>query len=485
MKILVLILFLWSSAVWSQSSMRRCTLLPVTDSVGGAIGYKVFQEIETKLKQGNWCTYVSNSGLINIFSRYRDNLDQHLKSKEVLSVVADKLRVGSLIRIGIISEVKGVEVQMEVYGENGTDLFFKESINLPKDNIDEINNALFGWLEMYAKTIPYDALVTGILGEQLTMNVGKGYPIQLGQKFVVKRLKAKKKHPLFKKIVDWDAEILAEGSVENISDNQAMGLVKFYKVETKLVAGDWIRLDERKQDVVEDPTLGETDKDKLGTLGIFSFAAFGSASSVDTSTPTGSNRMTGNLFGVDLRVEGWITRNYFAALEVIKSIGKLNKRSGSPNKSSINTNYSSYLISGGYKYLPIGFFYGPQVDLYAGYAKHTSDLDYSRADGFGQSSITGFFLGSAVNIPMSKDFRFFGQVDFIPFPTFKDEDGIYGSAKSVSSIDVELGVKYQYTTRITLDGGVELVSRKAKFRNNYKELTYNDNRLKLGASFNF
>ena len=483
--ILLLATLLVSLSAFSQASMRRCTLLPITDSVGGAIGFKVYEDVEFYLKRSNWCTYVSNSGLIHVFSRYRENLPQYLKTKEVLSTVSDKLKVGSLIRVGIINELTGVELQLDIYGENGEDLYFSEKMNLKSNEIPDISQAVRNWLDTYSKTIPYDAKINGILGEQITLDVGKGYPIHVGQDFVVKRPVAKKKHPLLKKIVDWDTETLAEGKVFNISDNQALGQVKVYKTDKKLQQGDWVRLETMKQTVINDPTLEDTKEESPGTLGILSLAMFGTSSSVDTSTPTGSNRMAGNLFGIDFRVEGWLTRKWFAALEISRSLGSLRKDSGNPDKSNINANNGEYKLTGGYKYLPIGFFYGPQIDIYTGYANHTFDLDYSAADGFGKASISGIVFGTAANIPINREYRFFASAELIPFPSFKDDDDIYGSAKSATAMELEIGLKYQYTPRMTLDGSIEALSRKAKFSGNYKEISYKDNRLKLGVSFNF
>jgi hypothetical protein len=470
---------------WTQSSMRRCTLLPISDSVGGAIGFKVFEDLETQLKRSNWCTYVSNSGLLNIFSRYRENLPQYLKQKEVLQTVADKLKVGSIIRLDIVNEIKGVELHLDVYGENGEDLYFSEKTFLNKDDIELISQTGKNWLDMYAKTIPYDAKITGILGEQITLDVGKGYPINSGQQFVVKRPVAQKKHPLLKKIVDWDTEVLAEGKIFNISDNQALGMVKVYKTDKKLTAGDWVRLEEWKQALIQDPTLDEKKDESLGTLGILSIAMFGSSSSTDTNGPNGSTRMSGNLFGIDFRVEGWITRQYFVALEIMRSLGSESQNSGNPDKDKVNANNGNFKLTGGYKYLPIGFFYGPQVDIFAGYANHTYDLDSSANDGFGKNSISGIVLGTAANIPINREYRLFVGAEFIPFPAFNDEDNIFGSTKSASSLEIELGIKYQYTPRITIDGSIETASRKAKFKGDLKEVSYKDNYLKIGASFNF
>lgn len=460
-------------------------MLPITDSVGGAIGYKVFEEVESDLKKSNWCTYVSNSGLINVFSRYRENLPQYIKTKEVLTVVSDKLKVGSLILVTLKNELTGVEAEMTVYGENGEDIYFSEKSMIKGDEIDLIAQTIKNWLDMYAKMIPYDAKINGILGDQITLDVGKGYPIQIGQQFIVKRPVAKKKHPLLKKIVDWETENLAEGKVFNISDNQALGMVKVYKTDKKLMQGDWVRLEEMKQAVVNDPTLGEEKDESPGSLGILSVALFGSSSSVDTSTPTGSKRMGGNLFGFDFRVEGWITRQYFAALELERTIGSMKEKSGNPDKSSVNANNGTFKLTGGYKYLPIGFFYGPQIDIYGGYANHSFDLDFSAADGFGKNNISGIMFGTMANIPLNRDYRFFAQAEFIPFPTFSEDDEIYGSAKSASAMELEIGMKYQYTPRMTVDGSLETLSRKAKFSGDFKEVSYKDNRLKVGVSFNF
>jgi opacity protein-like surface antigen len=486
MKYLILLLSLFSFSVIAQSSMRRCSLLPITDSVGGAIGFKVFEEVEKDLKKSNWCTYISNSEMINVFSRYRENLPQYLKTKEVLGTVSERLKVGSIVLVSLKNELAGTEVEMTVYGENGEDIYFSEKTLLGDNEIDSITQAVKNWLDLYAKVIPYDAKINGILGEQITLDVGKGYPIQIGQDFVVRRPISKKQHPLLKKIVDWETEVLAQGKVFNISDNQALGMVKVYKTDKKLKAGDWVRLETMRQDVYEDANLdAKKEEETPGTLGILSVALFGSSSSVDTNTPTGNKRMGGNLFGIDFRAEGWITRQYFAALEIIRSLGTLKDESGNPAKSSVTANNNTYKITGGYKYLPIGFFYGPQIDIYGGYANHGFDLDLSEADGFGQNSISGLVFGTAANIPINRAYRFFAQAEFIPFPKFTDEDDIYGSAKSASAMELEIGVKYQYTPRMTVDGSLETLSRKAKFAGEFKEISYKDNRLKVGVSFNF
>jgi hypothetical protein len=489
-KIFLLLNFLISFPVFAQtSSMRRCTLLPITDSVEGAIGYKVFEWVEEDLKKSNWCTYVSNSGLMNVFSRYRRNLPQHLKSKEVLVTVAERLKVGSIIRVSMVNELRGVELQMEVYGDNGEDIYFSEKSTLKSDEIETIASRVRNWLDMYSKMIPYDAKVTGVLGDQLTLDVGKGYPIQIGQKFVVKRLLSKKKHPLLKKIVDWETVPLAEGSIFNISDNQALGMVKAYRGDNKVQAGDWVRLEEAKEDVVikGDDALEEKHDTTPGSLGVLSVALFGSSTTINTGTNGGSYAYNGNLVGMEVKGEAWITRQYFAALEIMRGFGTLHKDTGPSAKSKITTDIGSYKIKGGYKYLPIGFFYGPQVDFYTGYASKFFGTDKVSGAGLGsgQNVFSGILLGIAANVPLNREYKFFVDGEFLPFPSFSGGDSSYSGAKNISSLEFELGIRYQYTARMTLDGSFEMRSSGAKFSGTTESLRYRDNLLKLGASFNF
>lgn len=486
--LLVLILILLSFSTFAQSSMRRCTLLPVTDSVGGAIGYKVYEEVEKELRQSKWCTFVSNSEMISVFSRYRDNLSTYLKNKEVIQTVAGKLNTGSIIRITLTSELRGVELELTVHGENGEDILFNEKTLLKSNEIPDIVSRVRNWLQMYAKMIPYDATVNGILGDQLTMEVGKDLPLRVGQKFIIKRLVSKKKHPLLKKVVDWNTVILAEGVVFNLSGTQALGIVKSYKVEQKLQNGDWVRF----LDEVEEVKLPKEEKapedNNPGTLGVFSVSLFGSSSNLSSSTATnGSNRWGGSQFGLDLRGEIWLTRQYFAALEIMRGFGSYDKDSGSTSKNNLDVTSGTIKLTGGYKYLPIGFFFGPQIDLYAGYLNQTYGVTADTSAGLsdGDNIFSGFLLGVGANVPISREYKFYTRLEFLPFPSFSSDTDIYGSTSSVSSLDLELGLRYQLTVKMSLDAGFEMRSNRAKFKGEVKDLTYRDNLLKLGASYNF
>jgi hypothetical protein len=482
---IALILTFISQNVFSQElySMRRCLMLPISDSVGGALGTKVYDYVEHELKSSNWCYYQKNSDLLGIFSRYRDNLPVHLKNPEVLKVISGKMKVGSIIRVTMISELNGLEIGLEVLGENGTSIYFSEKAIIPKQDLVNAGQTIINWLRVYSKTIPYDGKISGILGDQVTIDIGKGYPIKMGQTYIVKRKTGEKKHPLLNKVVEFESTIMAEGKIFSISDNQALGQIKVYNTGEKLRIGDWIRLEEVKDDLIFKQMRAEDTPEEPGKLGIASVYLVGSLSQGSVADSSTTKRLGGKLLGFDVRGEGWITRNYFVGAQISKTLGAYTVTSGTATESKINVSNTIFKLTGGYRYLPMGFFYGPQVDFYGGIASHTYGWDYSKPDKFGETNFSGILLGLGLNTPINKDYRGLLRTEFIPFPKFDDRDGVYSGAKSSSVLGFEMGARHTRSTNFMLDALIFIQTASAKFGGSVKEVSYKDTGVKIGATF--
>jgi len=482
--LLIGLLLALSVSSWADANLRRCTLLPVVDSVGGAIGYKVFEKVEKTLKSAPWCTYISNSSMINIFSKYRENLPKYLERSELLEMVGTKLSVGSIVLLKINQDVGFSELEIKIYGQDGVEINFLESLKIETDKIEKIVPVFENWLSEYAKTIPYDARINGVIGEQITLDVGKGYPIVAGQRFVVKRKTEVKRHPLLKKIVEWNAEIVGDGKVLNISDNQAFAVVESKNLDKKVQVGDWVKLHQADGVLSKTNPLDQAVQGP-GLLGIFSFNLLASPTELETVTASGTRKMKGWTTGFDLKIEGWLTRQYLIILETIQQFGELRKDSGVASKSSTTLNAQTYKVAFGYKYLPMGLFFGPQLDFYGGYHYSMIDHSYSYTDGFGKNNLSGVLLGAKAMVPFNREWRGFTKIEFLPFPRFTNDDNMFTDAKNVSSLQLEAGLKYQYSTRLTFDGSLEFLSRKARFNSQFRDFSQRDTFFKVGLGYNF
>lgn len=484
-KIFLIGLLLLSVNAFASESMRHCMLLPVTDGADNKVGFRVFEDIESYIKDGDWCTYKSNSELINILGQYSKTLENHLNNKDVLKVVADKTKAGTLIRISLALGASATEVRVEIIGENGEDKYFKEQTQLKSTDPTVISQTVKNWLDIYEKTIPYNGRVKGVLGDQFTIDIGKKSQIFNGSEIVIERPTAKRQHPLLKEIIDYQTEKIAEARVFDVSETQAQARVTSYEGNKKLRIEDWVKVrsvEARK--VVEQVAYGDkadNEFGKLGSLGIF--LNLGSASV--TQSGAGEKSVSGFMFGGDIEAELWATRNYWAGLDFGKKFGSYKKDQGSFSSDSNSTDNTALRVKLGYKYLPLGFFYGPQIDVYGGYASYTYGMSSNLTDGFTEFKFSGFLLGARGSIPVYEATRMYLLIDFLLTSSYQEKVKVYGSDDSSSNYRLEVGGQYAYATNITLSGGLQILSNKASFKGNIKEEQFKDTSAKVGAIFTF
>jgi hypothetical protein len=483
---LLLISLLTFSAIANadQFSMRKCMILPITDTAGNSFGYKVYEELERRVKESGWCEYKSSSDVIEIFSKYREKLNEYLNDSNVLKTVSSRLRAGTLIRVSLEYDIDKVNLQLDVIGENGEDIYLSEKAVINEMDSNQVVSTVLNWLEIYEAQIPYDGKVIGVLGEQVTFKIPKNKIVSIGQEFKVRRLITKKKHPLLKKIVEWDNLVLAKGKIINVSRGQALGVIKVYTSNKKLESNDWVRLEKfNPKRAIESKDFSRYEKHKFGKLGEVTLALNLGSHTASTNSSSGNSKLGGYLYGVSVEAQAWVTRNYFVLGKYSKKVGSLSGESGSPVVDSSGQSAGVLKVGGGFKYLPMGFFNGPQVDLYGGWVSYSYQLDKSATDGFGSNEFTGIFVGVGGTVPIQKGLRVYGSGEIIPFGDFEDTDNVYRAKKSMSSMVFEIGAQYLWTPSVKLLAGFEVINNSAKFKGTNSELSYRDASMKVGAIF--
>ena len=204
-----------------------------------------------------------------------------------------------------------------------------------------------------------------------------------------------------------------------------------------------------------------------------------------TSDGTTTKKLSGTVLGVDLRTTLWLTRNYFFGLDISRVVGSLSQEEGTLTSSSNNMSNSFVRVKAGYKYLPMGFFYGPQVDAYVGYASYTYGLDTSVADGFTEVGFKGLLFGAKGSIPIQKVFRAYMELSLLFSPGFEEEVTVYGEDDSARNYSVEIGGQYLYAPNMTFDISYGVNSSKASFETPVRSISVKQSALKLGTTFTF
>jgi hypothetical protein len=486
--ILLLLILVFPSDSWAKFSLRRCMLLPISDSVGGAISFKVFEKVEKYIRESNWCYYRSNSEIINILGHYKNNLKSHLQNKEVLRIISDRAKSGSLIRINLVSQIGGMELDVQILGENGEDLYFKENTLVETDDIDILSRTLINWLEIYSKSIPYDGRVIGVLGDQFTIDVGREFGILPKNKMTVFRPLRKKRHPLLKEIVEWEKESIGDGELFHVKKSQSQGKINHYHSRKKLRIGDWVMFEKDGPNETSKEMPFKIDKaedfGKLGNVGLFLNLGTGSATSQLSATDV--RKIGGFLFGIDILGELWITREWWTSLEIGQRFSTYSKKEGNLNSANSNSvNNGSVKWKFGYKYLPIGFFFGPQIDGYLGYASFKYGLDSQTADGFVETSFKGLLIGTRGNMPIYNKVRAFLEFEFMLVSSYDEQSVVFGEDDSSSYYQIKVGSQYKYSPNISFEGSYGVTSNKASFETTNKQIKHKESVFRIGTLFTY
>ena len=439
----------------AKDNMRRCLLLPIT-AINQQIKFQIFESIEEYLKDSDWCYYRSNSKIIDILGKYKD-LRSHLRNENVLEILANKTKSGSLIRINIVGEVEGFEVSMSVIGKNGKDIYFHKKTKFKKETF--IIQTIKNWLTDYKKMIPYTAQITGVLGDRFSIDSGKDVGIHAGGKVSVKRYVKKNIHPLTRKIVEWETSPVGEGKIIRTEQSKAEGEITFYKGKKNLKIGDWI-IFKPSNSFKEIKVHEKTRPDKLGTIGEFKFfLEMGDGQAIIENNEI--TKISGLTVGVLLDTEIWFTRSFWTSFEIGRKTGSYSQDVGTASSNSISNNRAKWKI--GYRYLPMGFFNGPRINIYTGYAKYRHK--FTRSDGFVGNSFDGILIGAKGELPFYKLFKFSLMLDFIFDSSYEDDENFYSGAESVSSYNMEFAGRYNYSRNIQIEGSFSVLSNSLNYSN--------------------
>ncbi len=485
MKKLVLLFLMFSLNSFGSESMRTCMLLPITDSIDNKAGFKVFEDIEEYIKESSWCTYRSNSQLIDVLGQYSRNLESHLNNKDVLKVIADKTKSGSLIKINLNLVAGFTDVSMEILGDNGEDKYFKEATQLKSNDTALISQTIKNWLEVYEKTIPYSGRIKGILGEQFTIDIGRKSNVYNGSEIIIERPASKRQHPLLKEIVDYQTEKIAEAKVFDVNDTQAQAKLIYVENGKRLKLEDWVKVKaQESRKAIEQVNYSDRESEEFGKLGTIGIMASIGSGTLSQSGAT-SRELSGILYGVDIETELWLTRAYWVGVDYGIRFGSYKKDTGTFTSDSASTNNNLFRLKFGYKYLPMGFFYGPQVDAYMGFGSFTYGVETITNDQITEKTFSGLLIGTKGSLPIYEQLRIFMLFDFLLSSSYKEKVNVFGSDESSSHYRLEFGAQYIYAPNISFNGGINITSNKANFTGSTKEEQFRDVSAKLGTIFTF
>lgn len=498
------------------ANMRRCLLLPVIDKREDGDVFGVFQGLEEHLREGGWCLYRSNSEILDILQGFRAGLAENLRDKEVLGLVARKTGAGSLVRVSVEGTVEGSRVEVAVVGENGEDAYFRESTDIATREPSAILRTAKNHLDAYGRQLPYDALVTEVLGDRFTIDLGRSLGPMRGDLVRVRRPGRRRRHPLLGDVVGWESAEVATGRITHASTGRSQGRVTEYAAGAKVRTGDWASITRGPSSVdrsvaqapapspdapppaddgasfsaepMDPPPPGGRDAHRFGKLGRLRMAtSAGSGSTRSDGEGRGPKRIGGPVLGADVDAELWITRHVFASLGIGKTFGDQKWQAGQRTwEGTHSLNETSLRILAGYRFLPLGFFHGPQVKVYGGHTRLRHGLDTTREDGFTEFRFGGLLFGITGRMPLMPRVQASLDAGFSFRPAFEEDAGLHGGdGLTTAHSYATLAGEYSLSPVVALRGEAGMSDWEAMFRSPVGGVRIRRTTFRLGAVYTF
>ncbi len=403
-----------------QNSLFICYLLPFTSNIPLETTKEIRDEVLYNIKEDGICQARVNEPMENLLFKRKENLAKDLYNPDVLKVILDKLKAGSILRPSVLSKGAGLFVKLEVVVQDGRTVIFNKSTVLPTKDIDPVINVMTIWLKEYQKSIPYVALVEEAVGDQLLLQIGAEQDIGNTQHYEIYRpesIKIESFEDIYK--VTWEKTKLGNGTIRDKKGNSAIAYVRNTEPGAKIRKGDWVTF-------TDDYFLGKDDsgfiqhnidiKREVGKIHI----------ALEASSLSGDNDNTSNLFGADIGID------YYLPYSII-GIFSFKRIAGSGDFSS-----SASFFDGALGYAvkpPIKVF--SYIDGFVGFKQSKYDVSELGLTGVGEVSFSGPYLGARMEVPIYKKFSLLGTFKISPFDTASNS-GALGDPDSASGYSFEL-----------------------------------------------
>lgn len=475
----------FKSPVDDSLTIKTIAVLPILDNVGGIYS----QPIEKKLNELVDEDHRWNLRRLNLagpISRLED-LEQ---KPETLQKLISGTGIDALIGAEVFKGPEGISIQLDLFhtsnGKVLTQTSLKDYKRFDIINLEKQVSLLF---QRLFNRLPYQGVILSRTGNRITINLGSKNGIENLSKLSIIQVTKLNRHPRFHFIVGAQKEILGQVKVLKVEPTLSFATVVYEREKGVLrkgnkVAGpttinydapddlmqspedlgaqrqkleDKIAFGEGAQEWVpqKPPTFGQVGV-KLG-LGSYSANANLSSESLDAS------KFPYPLIGISGEI--WLNPNWIARFSFEQGIASTeNPRSGS-SPESLSHSVSAYSFLVGYNFLLNNEFFGPKIEVAAGFSGYSDSVDDSNPTAFTSVKYSGLTLGLRGQMPLTPDLKWSAGLglNFVLSPSLTETPVTSGTESSNGVTDFSLFGGYQLRTNLKIVGDLTFRLLRANF----------------------
>lgn len=409
------------SADDQELSIKSVTVVPFTDNVKGIYAAPMTTAFMDLLSNDSQWSYQPLPQAPTTETTL--DLDENPAQVTALAAAA---KVDALLTFRLTKGPHGMNGTLTLYtAKSGLPLLQEELRDYTGFEIKDLEKQVADMYTHLKSRLPYMGVVLSRRGQELTINLGYKTGIKAGDELSVVQILKINRHPKLHILVSTEKEILGKIKVYKADELLSFAYVTFEKepgvvqAGSKLLPKNFVQYNEP---VVQDgkiiPGL-ENRKDRdvsygnnarewlpenapqygriavLAGIGNYSQSVNLQSQSLDSSTTQAPI--------IAVRGEIWISPEWNILYNLSQSVFSVpNPLSGS-TPGHLNMSLSSYGVLGAYNFLMSNDFFGPKLQLSAGYATFNSRADQSTPLTYTDMNYGGLIVGLSGQFPISTD----------------------------------------------------------------------------------
>lgn len=460
------------SAIDQDLAIKSIVLIPTTDNVGSIYAKPVEEELREQLnadKQWSLVNYPANLGI-----KTESLEDRPADVQKILQATQSEAALSSRL----IRGPRGISLTMTLFvGRDGLPLLQETITDYKGFETNEIRQQARQMFESLKYRMPFRATILSRRGNQVTLNLGSNYGLKPDSRVSVVQIIKVNRHPKLNFLISTEKEVLGRVKLFKVEPFLSFGYVEMEKDPGVIAVGAKVMPDEFVkysvpittpsgkvlQDITtrpdKDVAFGEEPTEWLPTMppqfgkveilaGLSSYTQ-----NVDLTTGgsvSGSASLAPNLL---VRGEMWLNTEWFVGASLRQSVFSIDNGLSGSSPGSLSMSMSQYGVNAGYNFLLTNDFFGPKLQVAAGYTNTKFSIDKSNPLAYTTMEYGGLLLSLGAQFPLSEEIPVDIGAKFDLYLSPRLSENVTSGASSDNTINsFGFFVDYRMQTRFKIRG---------------------------------
>lgn len=471
------------SSVDQDLAIKSIALVPPTDNVGNIYARPAEEELRQLLnddKQWSLAAYPADLKIkTELLDENPEDVQNILQNSGSEAALSTKIIRGS----------RGISITMTLFvGRDGLPLLQEALTDYKGFETAEIRAEVRKLFENIKYRLPFRASILSRRGQQVTLNLGSAYGLKNESRVSVVQIIKINRHPKLKFMVSTEKEVLGRVKLFKVEPHMSFGYIEMEKEPGVIAVGSKVMPDEFVkysvpvttpsgkilQDLTtrpdKDVAFGDEPQEWLPTMppqfgkvelmaGLANYSQ--NANLTTAGSISGSNNLAPNIM---VRGELWLNPEWYMGAQLRQAVMSIDNNLAGSSPGKLNLALGQYAVNVGYNFLLTSDYFGPKIQLAAGYLNTNFSVNDSTPTAFTTMRYGGLLFSLAGQFPISEEVPvdIGAKFDFFLNPSLSESKDS-GSSSSNKINSFSFFVDYKMKTRFKIRGELMLENYSSDF----------------------